>query len=249
VTQSVLMLHKGAREVTREIVEAVPVPAPEGRWHPLSHGSVLDLVVKRLGVAGFEVARQRLALSRNDQRLFAVLDLASRVSDACGGITLACGVSNSLDKSTAVRIVLGSRVFCCDNLALRGSVLVAKKHTRHVVARFEEAVARVMGELEEFRRAETARIALFREKDLSDARAHSLMLRAFRAEIVSHLLLRRVMKLWEEPEREEFRPRTLFSLENAFTSAFAGVAASNPSRFVAVSLDLQALLGTEIETA
>lgn len=248
MSESVLMLHRGAREVTREQVELVPTPKPEGRWHPLSHAAVLDTVIKRLAAAGFEVARQRLALSRGDNRLFAVLDLAARLSDACGGISLACGVSNSLDKSTAVRMVLGNRVFCCDNLALRGSILVAKKHTKFVTTRFEEAISRVMGELEEFRRAEAARIELFRRTDLSDAQAHSLMLRAFTREIVSHQSLRRVLRLWEEPELEDFAPRTLFSLENAFTSALAPIGKSNPSRFVAVSLDLQALLGTEIVT-
>lgn len=246
MSESVLMLHRGAREVTREQVELVPTPAAEGRWHPLSHAAVLDMVVRRLGTAGFEIAKQRLALSRGDNRLFAVIDLAARLSESCGGITLSCGVCNSLDKSLAVRIVLGSRIFCCDNLSLRGNILIAKKHTKFVVNRFDEAIAKVMGELAEFQTAETARIELFRRTDLSDAQAHSLMMRAFKAEVVSHLTLRRVLKLWEEPEQEDFAPRTLFSLENAFTSALASISKSNPSRFVAVSLDLQALLGQEI---
>lgn len=55
------------------------MPPAVGRWHPLSHASVLDTVVGRLSAAGFEVARQGLALSRNDQRMFAVLDLAARL--------------------------------------------------------------------------------------------------------------------------------------------------------------------------
>lgn len=245
---SVLLLHRGAREATREEIEAVVTPQPQGRWHPLSHAAVIDTVVSRLGLAGFGVARQRLALSRGDQRLFAVLDLTARLSDACGGISLACGVSNSLDKSTAVRMVLGSRIFCCDNLALRGSTLVAKKHTRFVVPRFEEAISSVMGQLAEFQQAEAARIELFRRKDLSDAHAHSLMLRAFRADVVSHTGLKRVLKLWEEPEQPDFQPRTLFSLENAFTSALAALARSNPPRFVKVSLELQGLLAQEVVT-
>src|SRR2546421_247517 len=34
-----LMLHCGAREVTRSELDAVPCPKPDGRWFPVPHGT------------------------------------------------------------------------------------------------------------------------------------------------------------------------------------------------------------------
>src|SRR4051812_32288780 len=127
---STLCLHRGAREVTVEELKAVQVPKPQGRWHPLGHFNILSMVRERLDEAGFKVSRERHALSREGSRYFGTIDLTAKVSDEAGGITLCCGVINSVDASLSARLAMGSRVFCCDNLTLAGSVKIAAKHTK-----------------------------------------------------------------------------------------------------------------------
>ena len=42
---STLILHRGAREVTREEFESLPVPPATKTWAPVSHSRVLDTAV------------------------------------------------------------------------------------------------------------------------------------------------------------------------------------------------------------
>ena len=50
-----LMLHCGAREVTREQLDLVPCPPAEGRWRPVPHGTVLTYATHALADAGYAV--------------------------------------------------------------------------------------------------------------------------------------------------------------------------------------------------
>src|SRR5438128_2686525 len=94
-----LMLHCGAREVTREELNAVPCPRPEGRWWPVPHGTVLTYAEQALRDAGYELDRLSLGLSRGDQRFFGTLTLRSPLAS---GVALAVGVRSSLDKSISL---------------------------------------------------------------------------------------------------------------------------------------------------
>src|SRR4029077_14268488 len=119
------------------------------------HGEVSDRVTKSLGDAGFEVAKARYGLSRNDARMFATLDLATPVAS---GVSLSVGVRNSLDKSLPLGFVAGSRVFVCDNLAFRSELLVRRNHTRNGALRFQEAICQAVQSLQQFKEVEGERI-------------------------------------------------------------------------------------------
>jgi hypothetical protein len=62
----------------------------------------------------------------------------------------------------------------------------------------------------------------WRDSQLSDAAAKLIVYRAFiEAELeIPHHLDRRVHSLYFNPQHDEFQPRTLWSLSNAFTTAF-----------------------------
>ncbi len=111
MSQSALVLHRGARHVTRQELDAVPVPPATDTWFPLPHAHVLERTLATLDQAGFKPARTQLALSRSDARFFGVIDLESPIAD---GVTLAVAVRNSIDKSFPIFFAAGERVFCCD---------------------------------------------------------------------------------------------------------------------------------------
>jgi hypothetical protein len=241
MAESKLVLHCGAREVGREELDRVPTPAPTQTWFPVPHGQVVDAVGGALEAAGFSVTRARYGLSRHDARMFATLDVASTL---LSGVTVAVGIRNSLDKSLPLGFCAGSRVFCCDNLSFRSELLVTRKHTRFGEERFQEAIARAVQSLQQFKEEEAVRIKRFQETELPDVQADSLILRAFERDIVSHRVLPQVLTEWRTPSHEEFQDRTLWSLFNAFTTALgAGVGKSNPQRFCGLTMRLQGLLG------
>ena len=68
------------------------------------------------------------------------------------------------------------------------------------------------------------------------------MLRSFERGIVGARELPRVLQQWRNPPFEEFRPRTAWSLLNAFTGAMKERARSQPHAYAVQSMRLHALL-------
>src|SRR6185369_18044616 len=54
MSQAALLVHRGARIVTREELERVQAPPPTDTWFPLPHDQVLDRTLVTLKQAGFE---------------------------------------------------------------------------------------------------------------------------------------------------------------------------------------------------
>ena len=74
------------------------------------------------------------------------------------------------------------------------------------------------------------RIVNYREKELSDADAHDLVVRSMDADAVAPSALPRVLKEYREPWHEEFMPRAAWSLYNAFTEVMKGLPHLLPER-------------------
>lgn len=93
-----LMLHCGAREVSRDELSVLPCPPPTKTWAPVRHAGVLNASLATLAEAGYTVDKARYGLSRDDGRFFATLDLSTALAPD-GTVTLAVGIRNSIDKS------------------------------------------------------------------------------------------------------------------------------------------------------
>jgi hypothetical protein len=239
VDSTSLVLHRGARVVTREELDAVPVPQATATWFPLGHGHVLDKTVSTLMEAGFMPHRLQLGLSSDGAKFFGTIDLQSAMMP---GVSLAIGVRNSIDKSLPIAFAAGSRVFVCDNLAFRSEVTVSRKHTRFGADRFAEAMALAVGGLGQFQEQESKRIGHFQATPIGNQLAESLILRAYETEVVGERQLAKVLSHWRKPPFEEFAAPTLWSLENAFTWALADLAKSSPQRFCRQTIAMQYLL-------
>ncbi|MBV9509480.1 MAG: DUF932 domain-containing protein [Caulobacteraceae bacterium] len=234
-----LMLHCGAKEVSRSELATVEAPPPTRTWYPIKHSDVLDAVLETVDQTGFAVEKMRLALSRQGAQFFGTLDLRCPIAE---GVTLAVGIRNSINQTLPLGFVAGTRVFVCDNLAFRSELLVSRKHTVNGRVRFREAIAQAVQGLETFRAVESRRVELMRAAALNDVEAESLILRAYERRIVSHRLLPDVIRGWREPGHDDFQARTTWSLYNAFTGALADRARSNPQQHAALTMRLAALL-------
>jgi len=236
---SALCLHRGARIVNREVLDAVDTPPPTKTWFPVRHGQVLDAVLNTLESSSFRVQKTQLSLSADNARFFGTLDLSTPLVE---GTALAVGVRNSVDKTFPLGFCAGCRVFVCDNLAFHSELLVARKHTVNGSTRFQEAIAVAVKSLGQFREAEALRITNMRAFQLSDVQADSLMLRAYERALIPLRTLPQVVQAWRRPSHPEFEDRTLWSLMNAFTGAMKDRSVSNPERFALQTIRLNSLL-------
>lgn len=239
MVSSQLYLHRGARVVGREELNAVAAPIPTETWFPLRHSQVLDTVLGTLEASAFHVNNVQLSLSQDDARFFGTLDLATSLGD---GAALAVGVRNSVDKTFPLGFCAGCRVFVCDNLAFHSELLVARKHTLHGIVRFQEAIALAVQSLGQFQEAETHRIEQMRTFELSGCHADSLILQSYEQGIISSRTLPEVIDAWRRPAYREFEQRTLWSLMNAFTGVLKNRSRSNPQQFALQTIRLNVLL-------
>jgi len=241
-----LVLHRGAREVTRDELDKVPCPDADGRWRPVPHGTVLTSATRALQDAGYAVEEMALGLSRGDARFFGTLTLGSPLAS---GVRLAVGLRSSTDKSLSLGFAYGSRVFCCDNLAFRADRVIAKRHTTFGLDRYHEAVCRCVAELAEFRDLERERIRRMQHRIVGDHFAEAFLLRAYQDEgLLSPRTLPVALREWRTPSFGEFaESKSLWRLYNAVTFALGGRVRTNPQAHAAATIRLGALLEAPAE--
>src|SRR5208283_598917 len=125
------------------------------------------------------------------------------------------------DKSFRLSCTVGLRVFVCENLAFHGEYTpVLAKHSKHFSLEDSLAIGvdRMQRNFEPMRK----QVEDWRAQQMSAAAARLTIYRAFiegDLDVPRHLA-RRVHDLYFNPQHEEFESRTMWSLSNAFTSAF-----------------------------
>lgn len=212
-----LIAHRGAELVGRQELLTLGTPEPTETWRPVSHARIVEVLVESLALRGLSVVKDEYAITTDGMKMFGVLALNLENS----GVQFAIGCRNSHDRSFALALTVGYRVFVCDNLAFHGDFTpVTRKHT----SKFDEvevidlAVTRMQRHFEPMRR----QIDVWRGFDLPDAQAKAVIYDAFVAGnlAVPRKLASRVHAFYFDPKHPEFEPRTMWSLSNAFTSAF-----------------------------
>ncbi len=210
-----LVVHRGGWEVTKADLAAVPVPEPTESYHPVPYGRFIEEVELHIPRFNLTVQSSAFALAREGGQMFGVLTCVN--GKPAADYALAIGVRNSYDRSLAVGLTLGSRVFCCDNLAFSGEVTLHRKHTVNVFRDLPDLIYRMLYQVSSMRERTDGEIATMKVRELVPAAAHHLMVEAIRANVLPASRLPKVIEAWEEPKHEEFAPRTAWSLFNAFT--------------------------------
>ena len=208
--------HARSVLVGRQDLRDLPTPEPTATHFPIPHWRLVESLAETLHFRHLEIVAEEYAVSPDAMRFFGALTLNVEES----GVRIALGLRNSHDKSFSLGLTVGRRVLVCDNLALFGDYApVVRKHTKKVEIETILAVAvdQMQRNFEPMRR----QIDFFKGCDLSDQRAKLIIYEAFfagAAGLPKHLGTV-VHRHYFEPIYPEFEPRTLWSLENAFTSA------------------------------
>ncbi len=236
-----LVVHRGGWEASKADLAAVPVPDPTDSYHPVPYGRFVEEVELHVPRFGLNVTSAQFALAREGNQMFGVVTCSNGMPTH--DYALAIGVRNSYDRSLAVGLVAGTRVFCCDNLAFSGEVKMNRKHTVHVFRDLPDLIYRMLGQVSSMRSRIDDEIAGMKATVLGPHRAHHLMVEAVRGGVLPASRLPKVIGAWEEPKHEEFASRTAWSLFNAFTEVQKG---SPPRAQLEGSLKLSSLFRREL---
>lgn len=124
-------------------LKKIPCPAPEGIWKPVPHHEVIENLIEVAKENDVEapLSSLQVTVDKTGKKMFGIIDVVEMV----GGKELAgegneygfsMGFRNSHDKSLSLRLVLGTKVFVCDNLMMigegEGSFEIHKIHTKNL---------------------------------------------------------------------------------------------------------------------
>jgi hypothetical protein len=124
---AMLVAHRGARLVSRDELARYEPPEPEGRWRPVKHSLIVDLMHQELERRRIHIAKEEYAIQRDGNYLFAALTLNWLRDEE---IAAALAFRHSNDKSEAMKMYAGLNVFVCDNMAISGDeIILSRKHT------------------------------------------------------------------------------------------------------------------------
>src|SRR5438093_1405141 len=236
-----LVVHRGGWEATKADLAAVPVPEPTESYHPVPYGRFVEEVELHVPRFGLKIQSEQFALAREGAQMFGVLTCTN--GRGADDYALAVGLRSSYDRSLAVSMCSGVRCFICDNLAFSGEVTMQRKHTAHVFRDLPDLIYRLLSQVSSMRERIDGEIAAMKVRPLPPAHAHHLMIEAVKANVIPASRLPKVIEAWEEPRHEEFAPRTVWSLFNAFSEVQK---AAGPRAEMEGSLRLTSLFRSEL---
>ena len=215
--QSQLLAHYGSRKLTCEELKAIPTPEGSPTHRPLAHHEIVEALAETLSFRHIAVVADEYAVSKDGMKLFGVLDLETTFD----GCRFSIGIRNANDKSMRLALTVGYRVLVCDNMAFHGDLTpVLAKHTKHfsLVDALSIGVDRMQRNFEPMRQ----QVEAWKGFQLPDTEAKLVIYRAFVEEQLDapKHLAGRIHELYFKPPFEESAHRTLWSLSNAFTTAF-----------------------------
>jgi len=160
--------------------------------------------------------RDEYAVTADANRMFGFLE----INEEGSGVRFAIGVRNSHDKSFSLGLTVGYRVMVCDNLAFHGDFTpVTRKHSKNFD--YVEVIGGAVDKMQRHFVPMRRQIDAWHGREMPDLLAKSVIYEAFIAqsvEIPRHLAPL-VHQNYFNSQVEEFQPRNMWSLSNAFTSA------------------------------
>jgi len=215
-----LIVHAGGKRIGRQELLALDTPVSASASHTIiPHAEVVERVAESLAYRKINILKDEYAIANKGARMFGTMTLD--IQDQ--GVNLVLGLRNSHDKSFSLGLIAGFRVFVCDNLAFHGSfTAIATKHSKNMLAELSDKIAIGVDRTQRHFQPMLDQINVWKDHDLTDGEAKSVIYRAF---VMGELdaperLAPDVHQEYFNPRHEEFAPRNLWSLQNAFTEVF-----------------------------
>ena len=224
---SSMTLHKGARIVDRESISTFESPESTRTWSPVPFETLLNSVETEMSNRGMSVRKASHALSHDNNRMFAVMDLnalgddmAANASDhwRVAGQNISLALQSSYDKQLAAKLGLGSRVWVCDNLAFSAEIVFKKRNTADIVDKLPALITKAFDQLPGLIYNQQQMQAHWKKKIISDEFAHDSICNVIRENLLPGSHIKDIFKYWDNPEYTNVKIPTVWRLYNAFTS-------------------------------
>jgi hypothetical protein len=203
-------------KLTRQELALVPAPHSTATHQVIPHVEIVNSLEEALGFRHIGITHEEYAVTKNGENFFGVMTLDQGID----GASFALGVRNSHNKQFRLSIVVGLKIFVCSNLQFAGDFdIVLSKHSKNF--QLKPAISVGIDEAQRGFLPMKLRVERWKRAQVTDDEARLTIFRGFiedQLDAPKHLA-KDVWHNWQEPAYDEFRPRTAYSLNNAFTSA------------------------------
>ena len=213
MADTVLLSSTG--KITRQELALVPTPSGTATHKPVPHREVVEALIETLGFRHIGIHKEEYAVSNDGMKLFGLMELETTFT----GCRFAIGIRNAHDKSMRLAMTVGYRVLVCDNMAFHGDFQpVLAKHSKHF--NIQSALSIGVDQMQRNFEPMVKAVESWRQTQLSEISAKLLIYRAFiECELdVPKYYGRQVHDAYFNPSIDDFSPRTMWSLSNAFTT-------------------------------
>ncbi len=204
-------------KLTRADLALVPAPQSTATHQVIPHVEIVNSLEEQLGFRHIAIASEEYAVTKDGKNFFGVMTLDQGIE----GGSFALGIRNSHSKAFRLSIVVGVRIFVCSNLAFSGDFsIVLAKHSKHL--NLKHSISIGIDEAQRGFEPMRMQVDAWKSMQVTDDKARLTIFRAFiegELDAPKHIA-KNVWQNWREPQYDDFRPRTAYSLQNAFTSAF-----------------------------
>ena len=197
-------------EISLANLAKVSTPNATETYQPIPHADLVSIFRDQMKNANLAIKQEIHTTARFGQRYFGLFEVDMGRGGSSGTVV---GLRNSHDKCFPAGFCAGNAPFVCSNLVFHNEIVFARRHTSNVLRDLPQIVSRGIG-----------------ATPLTDDEAGTLLLRGYRAGAVGKTMIADVLDQWEKPLHEEFAPRNLWSLHNAFTQVYKGNLIALPKR-------------------
>jgi Domain of unknown function (DUF932) len=202
-----LVAHAGAEYIDREGLKTLETPEPTESWTPIPHYDLVQALEGQLRARGIAIVKEQFAVQK--AKLFGLIDTDYAVDEeGCASL----GIRTANDKSLALQLAIGKRIFICDNMAFHGDLIaLRRKHTGNLDLHkeFAEGIGRYVREYPKLQE----NITWWKERVVSKERGKQLMYDIFRQKIVPTRLFHPAAADWEAAE-----DKTMWRLQNCVSN-------------------------------
>ena len=203
--------------VDRETVDSHGPPESTESWKPVPYKTLIDLVIDSLKVKGWEVAKEKHALSHEGSRYFGTFDIVKKGKNIGRGVEMALGMLASYDQRIANLLLGGRKVSVCDNLQYTGDLLAMGRNTRRIMERLPGRVLEAAGKLDQYVDIQRAEIELLKKRLITIPEAHHQMVLLSKKGVISWGDINRVSNTFASDTRWG-SSLSLWRLSNSITS-------------------------------
>ena len=207
-----LILHCGAKRVSRSDLKDVPTPMPTKTHKPVPHVQIAELIAQEAQNRGYAIVSEEYGLNPSKEKMFGVFRFHP---EGHPEYARALGFRNSHDKSLAVGLTVGLSITVCDNLAFGGETTIHRKHTSGI--EIENLIPEAFDGLTHQYIKLELNVDKLKREEVTMTKAKLTIVKAAEMKAINSCDIIPVLEEFRTPRHDEFASRNSWSLYNSFT--------------------------------